>query len=117
MTNESRNAVQGLTDLKKSFLMEKRMRRIILLRLVFVVIFSLTFHFPEPVEIANDYFEYRSSYQREGDKIIYQGELRRKAVKISPEEYPHYQRFCTMMGKSFKQPVLFREARQVGLKD
>jgi transglutaminase-like putative cysteine protease len=69
------------------------------------------YYLPEPVEIANDYFEYRSGYQREGDKIIYQGEFRKKAVKISPEEYSRYQRFCTMMGKSFKRPVLFREAR------
>jgi hypothetical protein len=75
------------------------------------------YYLPEPVEITNDYFEYRSSYRREGDKIFYRGELRKKAVKINPEEYPRYQAFCTMMGKSFKQPVLFREARQFGLRD
>ena len=68
-------------------------------------------YLPEPVEITSDYFEYRSSYRREGEKIFYQGELKKKAAKISPEEYPRYQTFCTMMGKSFKRPVLFREAR------
>jgi len=67
------------------------------------------YYLPEPVEVINQYFEFRSIYQKEGKKIVYQGELVKKAIRITPEEYPVYQEFCEEMGKSFRRQVLFRK--------
>ena len=67
------------------------------------------YYLPEPVEIINQYFEFRSIYQKEGKKIVYQGEFVKKAMRITPEEYPVYQKFCDGMGKSFRRQVLFRK--------
>lgn len=66
------------------------------------------YHLPEQVEVTNPYFDFRSHYQIEGDKIFYRGELLKKAVQIAPEEYSVYQKSCEIMGKSFKRDVLFR---------
>ena len=66
------------------------------------------YHLPEPIEIKNQYFEFRSSYRQEGDKIFYRGELIRKALRITPEEYPAYHESCQAMEKSFKREVLFK---------
>jgi len=67
------------------------------------------YHLPEPVEIKNQYFEFRSSYRKEGERIFYEGELIRKALRITPEEYASYQKYCQEMGKSFKRSVLFKK--------
>jgi len=67
------------------------------------------YHLPEPLEIKNPYFEFRSNYRQEGDRIIYQGELTRKAISIPPEEYASYQNFCQGMEKSFNRSVLFKK--------
>ncbi len=67
------------------------------------------YHLPEPMEIKNQYFEFRSSYRQEGERIFYQGEFIRKAIRITPEEYPSYQKYCQGMGKSFNRSVLFRK--------
>ena len=67
------------------------------------------YHLPEPMEIKNQYFEFRSSYRQEREKIFYQGEFIRKAIRITPEEYPTYRKFCHEMEKSFKRSVLFRK--------
>jgi hypothetical protein len=67
------------------------------------------YHLPEPMEIKNQYFEFRSSYRQEGDRIFYQGELTRKAIRITPEECASYQKFCFGMEKSFNRSVLFRK--------
>jgi transglutaminase-like putative cysteine protease len=67
------------------------------------------YHLPEPMERKNQYFEFRSSYLQEGEKIFYQGEFIRKAIRITPEEYPTYRKFCHEMEKSFKRSVLFRK--------
>ena len=66
------------------------------------------YHLPEPIEIKNQYFEFRSSYRQKGDKIFYRGELTSKALRITPEEYPAYQESCQVMEKSFKRDVLFK---------
>jgi hypothetical protein len=65
------------------------------------------YYLPEPVKIKNQYFEFRSSYRQEGERIFYQGELIRKAIRITPEEYASYQKYCQGMGKSFNRSVLF----------
>jgi transglutaminase-like putative cysteine protease len=69
------------------------------------------YHLPELVEIRNPYFEFRSSYRQEGDKIFYQGELTRNALRIAPEEYSSYQNYCFRMEKSFDRSVLFRKKK------
>jgi hypothetical protein len=71
------------------------------------------YHLPEPVEIINQYFEFRSSYRKEGERIFYQGELIRKAATITPEEYASYQKYCQEMGKSFKRSVLFKAKKKI----
>ena len=70
------------------------------------------YHLPKPVEIKTPYFEYHSSYRREGRKIFYQGEYIRRAVKIPPEEYNDYRKSCQMMEKSCERYVLFRERKR-----
>jgi hypothetical protein len=67
------------------------------------------YHLPEPLEIKNQYFEFRSSYRQEGDKIIYEGEYIRKALRIPSEEYAIYQTCCHGMEKSFNRSVLFQK--------
>jgi hypothetical protein len=67
------------------------------------------YHLPEPMEIKNQYFEFCSSYRKEGERIIYEGELIRKATRITPEEYASYQKYCQGMEKSFNRSVLFRK--------
>ncbi|MDI6763306.1 MAG: DUF3857 domain-containing transglutaminase family protein [Thermodesulfobacteriota bacterium] len=66
------------------------------------------YHLPKPMEVNNPYFEFRSSYRQEGERIFYQGEYIRKAIKITPEEYSSYQKYCQGMEKSFNRSVLFR---------
>jgi hypothetical protein len=61
------------------------------------------------METKNQYFEFRSSYRQEGKSIFYQGEFTKKAIKITPEDYPSYQKYCQGMGKSFHRSVLFRK--------
>ncbi len=70
------------------------------------------YHLPEPIEIKTPYFEYHSSYKKEGEKVLYQGELIRKLVKIQPEKYNNYRKFCQMMEKSCERYVLFRERKR-----
>lgn len=60
------------------------------------------------MEIKNQYFEFRSSYREEGERIFYQGEFIKKAVRITPEDYPVYKKLCERDGKDFKRDVLFR---------
>lgn len=67
------------------------------------------YHLPEPVEITNPYFEFRSDYQREGEKITYKEEFVKKAIRIMPGNYPAYNRLCQEMEKSGKKEVLFRK--------
>jgi transglutaminase-like putative cysteine protease len=69
------------------------------------------YHLPEPLEIKNHYFEFRSSYRQEGDKIIYEGELIRKASRIPSEDYASYQTSCQGMEKSFNRSVLFQKKK------
>jgi hypothetical protein len=67
------------------------------------------YHLPEPMEIKNQYFDFRSSYRQEGKRIFYQGELIRKVIRITPEECASYQEWCFWMEKSFNRSVLFRK--------
>jgi transglutaminase-like putative cysteine protease len=67
------------------------------------------YHLPEPIEMKNQYFEFHSSYRKEGDRIFYQGELIRNALRISPEDYVSYQKYCGVMEKSFRREVLFKK--------
>jgi len=69
------------------------------------------YYLPEPVEIENPYFDFHSSYQREGQKVVYRGEYIKKAVRIPPKGYPLYHKFCQKMEKSCEEYVLFREKR------
>lgn len=66
------------------------------------------FLLPEPVEIVNQFLEFRSSFRKEGERIFYQQELIKKATRIPPEEYSVYQTSCQAMERSFKRDVLFR---------
>jgi len=67
------------------------------------------YYLPEPMEIKNQYFEFRSSYRQEGERIFYQGELVRKAIRITPEESASYQQWCFGMEKTFNRSVLFKK--------
>ena len=69
------------------------------------------YYLPEPVEIENPYFEYRSSYRKKERKVLYQVEFIEKAVKIPAEEYVYYQKFCQMIGKRSERYILFKEKR------
>jgi transglutaminase-like putative cysteine protease len=71
------------------------------------------FYLPEPVEVKNPYFEFRSSYRQEGDRITYQGEFIRRALRIPPEEYDFYQDSCQAVEKSFNRNVLFRKKNSI----
>lgn len=65
------------------------------------------YYLPEPLEIKNRYFEFRSTYRQEGERVIYEGVLISRASKIPPEEYISYQTFCHEMEKSFDRSVVF----------
>jgi len=67
------------------------------------------YHLPEPMEIKDQYFDFRSSYRQEGKRIFYQGELITKVIRITPEECASYQQRCFEMEKSFNRSVLFRK--------
>ena len=67
------------------------------------------YYLPEPTEMKNQYFEFRSSYRQEGERIFYQGEFIRNAIRIAPEDYPVYKRLCEGVEKSFKKDVLLRK--------
>jgi hypothetical protein len=67
------------------------------------------YHLPEPMEIKNQYFDFRSSYRQEGKRIFYQGELIMKVIRITPEECASYQQWCFGMEKSFNRSVLFKK--------
>jgi len=66
-------------------------------------------HLPETLEIENPYFEFRSTYRQEGDRIVYQLELTRNATRIPPGMYASYQGWCQGMEKSFNRSVLFKK--------
>ena len=79
-----------------------------------IVVFNIprgyeVYNLPEPVEINNPYFEYRSSYRTEGGKVFFLGEYARRAGLIPPHEYKGYRRACQDMEKSLDRYVLFRE--------
>jgi hypothetical protein len=69
------------------------------------------YHLPPEIVMKNPYFEYRSSYQKNGEKILYQAELFETAVKIPTEGYDDYRNCCQKMNKSHTRYVLFREKR------
>lgn len=71
------------------------------------------YYFPEPVEIVNQYFTFRSQSQRKGKGIFHRREFIEKATSITPEEYPHYRKSCQEMEKSFKKDVLFKERKTI----
>ena len=71
------------------------------------------YYLPEAMETKNQYFEFRSSYRQEGEKIFYRGELISKALRVTPEEYPAYHEFCQTMEKSFKRDVLFKAKKNI----
>jgi hypothetical protein len=73
-----------------------------------------TYYLPEPVGVANKYFEFHSTYRKEGEKIIYQGEFLEKAMRIPPDEYLAYQGYCQEVSKSFRREVLFRKKGRAG---
>jgi hypothetical protein len=70
------------------------------------------YYLPEQVEMKNPYFEYCSSYRTEGRKILFQGELLRKAVQIPPGSYGEYRELCQAMVNSSKRYVVFAETKR-----
>jgi hypothetical protein len=72
------------------------------------------YYLPEPVEVANKYFEFHSTYRKEGEKIVYQGEFLEKAMRIPPDEYLAYQGSCQEVSKSFRREILFRKKGSPG---
>ena len=69
------------------------------------------YYLPEPLKIENPYFEFRSSYKKEDAKVIYKGEIIKKAVHIPTEEYTNYKESCEIMENGCERYVLFREKR------
>jgi hypothetical protein len=81
-----------------------------------VVVFTVpkgyeVYHLPEPVQIENPYFEYRSSYRMDGEKVFFLGECITKAGLIPPQAYENYRRSAQDVEKSCERYVLFREKR------
>jgi hypothetical protein len=70
------------------------------------------YYLPEQVEMKNPYFEYYSGYRTEGRKILFQGELLRKAVQIPPGSYGEYRELCQAMVNSSKRYVVFAETKR-----
>jgi hypothetical protein len=75
-----------------------------------------TYYLPEPVRVTNKHFEFHSTYRKEGEKIVYQGEFLEKAMRIPPDEYLAYQGYCQEVSKSFRREVLFRKKDKAGLR-
>jgi len=67
------------------------------------------YHLPEPVQIENPYFEYRSSYRMDGGKVFFLGECITRAGLIPPQAYEGYRRSAQDVEKSCERYVLFRE--------
>jgi hypothetical protein len=67
------------------------------------------YYLPEPIEVVTQYFEFRSTYRQEGEKIVYHGEFWDKAMRIPPEEYLAYQGFCQKASQSFRREILFKK--------
>jgi hypothetical protein len=67
------------------------------------------YYLPEQMEVKNKYFEFRSNYRQEGDRILYQQELVSKAVRTTPAELISYQNCCSRMQKSFDRCVVFKK--------
>jgi hypothetical protein len=67
------------------------------------------YHLPPQIVMETPYFQYRSSYEENGQKIFYQAELVRTALKIPAEEYNDYRNYCQMMDKSHTSYVLFKK--------
>jgi hypothetical protein len=67
------------------------------------------YYLPEPTEVMSQYFEFRSTYRQEGERIFYQGEFWDKAMRIPPEEYLTYQGFCQKASQSFRREILFKK--------
>jgi hypothetical protein len=70
------------------------------------------YYLPGKIEMNNPYFEYKSSYRTNGQKIYYQAELSETAVQIPAEEYDDYRNSCEVKDKSHKRYVLFKEKRE-----
>ena len=81
-----------------------------------VVVFTVpkgyeAYHLPEPVQIENPYFEYRSSYRMDGGKVFFLGECITRASLIPPQAYESYRRSAQDVEKSCERYVLFREKK------
>ncbi|MBW2341878.1 MAG: DUF3857 domain-containing transglutaminase family protein [Deltaproteobacteria bacterium] len=70
------------------------------------------YYVPEPVELTNSHFEFRSCYQSNGSRVVYHGDFIRRAGRITPEEYADYRLCCKAVEKSCERYVLFREKRE-----
>ena len=68
-------------------------------------------YLPDKVEIVNPYFEYRSSYHKEGSEIVVHNELVKTAAIIAPEDYAHYRSCCQMMRESRVKHALLRKRK------
>ena len=70
------------------------------------------YHLPVRVRMVNPYFEYRSSYRSNGDKVSYESEFIREAVEIPVKEYASYRKCCQEVAKSRERYVLFRRKKR-----
>jgi hypothetical protein len=66
---------------------------------------------PEKVEMVNPYFEYRSSYYKEGSEIVVKTEFINTAALIAPEDYARYRSCCQAMRETRNNLALLRRKK------
>jgi hypothetical protein len=65
------------------------------------------YYLPDPVEIRCPFFEFRSSYRKDGKNIVCKQEYIQKAIRVSPADYPDYRRYCKEMEKASEKETIF----------
>jgi hypothetical protein len=65
------------------------------------------YYLPDPVEIRCPFFEFRSSYRKDGKNIVCKQEYIQKAIRVSPAEYPDYRRYCKEMERASEKETIF----------
>jgi len=70
---------------------------------------------PEPIKVKSPYLDFEAVYEERAGKIFYRQEFIQKAVRISPEEYPTYRRFCQRVEVyNRKETIFFIKAKGKG---
>jgi hypothetical protein len=60
---------------------------------------------------VNPYFEYRSSYYKEGSEIVVKTEFINASAFIAPEDYAHYRTCCQTMRETRNNHALLRRKK------